>query len=100
MKTELHRSKLLKVLTSGKFVSVDFRKKNGDMRTITGRVGVGKHTNGKGMAFDPATRGLVVIWESTKSNRKDEKDKGYRMVKLVTVSKVRANKQTYTIVGY
>lgn len=100
MKTYLHRSKLLEVLTSGKFVSVDFRKANGTMRTITGRVGVRKHVNGKGMSYDPTTRGLVVIWEATKSNRKDENDKGYRMVKLISVSEVRANKKVYEVVGF
>ena len=99
MENYLPRSYLLSLLASGRFVSVDFRKKNGQFRTITGRVGVGKHTNGKGMSFDPTSRGLVVIWESTKSNRKDENDKGYRMVSISRVLKVRANKQSYVVVG-
>ena len=87
------------ILETGKFVSVDFIKKNEQARTITGRVGVAKHTNGKGMRFNPADKGMVVIWESTKSNRRNEKDKGYRLVTLNRIVGIRANKESFAIQG-
>ena len=90
--------RLAKVLQTGKFVGVTFRKKNGQMRNLTGRAGVGKHTNGKGMAYNPADKNMITIWESTRSNRKSEGDKGYRMVTLHRVIQIRANKLRYNIV--
>ena len=94
-KIALHKVPAL--MKTGLFVSVDFLKKNGDPRTITGRVGVAKHTKGVGMAYNPAERGMVVIYETTKSNRKNDKDKGYRMVTLSRVTGVRANGKSFVV---
>ena len=91
------RTTLLEMLKTGKFVSVDFRKKNEQMRTITGRVGVSKHTNGKGLSYDPAERGMIVIWEANKANRRDKKDKGYRMVTLDRITRICADKREFII---
>lgn len=85
------------LIKTGLFVSVDFYKKNGGRRTITGRVGVAKHTNGVGMAYNPAARGMVVIFETTKANRKNEKDKGYRMITLDNVIALRANGKSFVV---
>jgi len=92
------REKLPRLLQSGKFVSVKFRKKDGTIRNLTGRTGVAKHTTGEGLKFDPAKRGMFVIWETTEANRKDEKDKGYRMVTLDNVLEVRADNESFIVV--
>jgi len=86
------------ILKTGRFVSVDFVKKNHEKRRITGRVGVAKHTKGGKLAFSPDEKGMVLIWESTKRNRKDEKDKGYRLVTLNRVISVRANGEVYQVI--
>ena len=85
------------LLKTGLFISVDFIKKNGQRRTITGRVGVSKHTNGIGMSYDPAARGMVVIWEANKIHRRNKKDKGYRMVTLAKVTGVRAHGKSFFV---
>ena len=87
------------LLIGGKFVSIDFVKKNGQKRNIVGRVGVAKHTKGKGLAYDPGARGMVVIWETTMKNRRNEKDSGYRMVTLNNVYALRANGKSYVVRG-
>jgi hypothetical protein len=85
------------ILKSGKFVGVTFIKKDGTVRKLTGRAGVGKFTNGVGMSFNPEDKGLVVFWESTKSNRKNESDKGYRMIPLKRIIEVRANGNRFVL---
>ena len=87
------------LLRTGQFCSVTFRKKDGTLRRLNGRTGVAKHTTGQGLSFNPADRGMIVMWESNKANRKSEKDKGYRFVTLDAVTEVRANHQVYTVIG-
>ena len=93
--TELERDQFeltaIARLRNGKFVRVVFIKQNGQERTIVGRTGVNKHVNGRGLSYDPAERGMIVIWETTKKNRRDEKDKGYRMVKIRSLIEFQAD---------
>lgn len=81
----------------GDIFSVDFIKKDGSKRTVTGRLGVHKHTTGAGLKFSPLSRGMIPVWETTEKNRKDEKDKGYRMVTLSRVTGLRAEKKSYIV---
>jgi hypothetical protein len=93
------REMLPYLLRTGQFVGVTFKKKDGTFRKLAGRTGVSKHTTGQGLNFDPAAKGMIVMWERNKANRKGDKDKGYRFVKLDRVIEVRANHQVYTVVG-
>jgi hypothetical protein len=63
--------------TGGKFFHVKFRKKNGEVRNMTCRTGVSKHVRGGGLAFDPESRNLKVVFDTSK--------RAYRMINLSTL---------------
>jgi len=88
---------ILPLMSKGEFFTVDFIKKNGEFRSINGRLGVKKYTNGKGLKFSPVSRGMVPVWERTLKNRKDEKDSGYRMVVLSEVIEIRIDDKVYKV---
>jgi hypothetical protein len=66
--------------TNGRYFSVLFRKKNGDLRRLTGRLGVRKGTTGEGLKFSPREKRLRVVSETV---RAEEVDDG-RQVTVVT----------------
>ena len=94
----INLSDVASIIKSGKFVSVDFIKKDGTMRTLTGRAHVHNHVKGGTLAFNPSERGMVVMWESDTRNRKNENDSGYRMITLSRVLRIRANKKEYKVI--
>ena len=60
---------------TGHFFSAIFIKKtNGEVRHMTCRFGVKKYVNGKGLKFNPTSKGLMVVWDSVK--------KDYRMLNV------------------
>ena len=69
--------------TKGKFFSVEFIKKDGSLRRMTARLGVRKGITGKGLAFNPAERDLMVVWATDRKN--------YRMINLKTITLLKAN---------
>lgn len=71
----------------GKPFFVDFTKRDGSLRTIKGRLGLQRNLTGKGMSFNPATKGLMPVWSIG--------DQGYRMVNLNTVSSLQIGKKVY-----
>jgi len=79
--------------SKGKFINVKFVKKNGDLRTMTGRTGVykSKHAplTGDGLKYNPDDYGLVGIF--------DAQNKGYRMVNINTLQELTLEGQTYQI---
>jgi len=77
-----HITELIKG-TKGKFFSVEFVKKDGSTRKMTARLGVRKGINGKGLAFNPAEKDLMVVWATDKKN--------YRMINLKTITSVKVN---------
>lgn len=89
----LHRLKLSELLAAqaGKFVGIDFIKKNGFARSLNGRLGVHKHlAGGEATVGTPAQVYLTVF---------DVQRRGYRAVNLATVRRVRARNTTWEIVG-
>ena len=64
---------------SGRWFSAEtIKRTTGELRFFHSiRGGVSKHTNGTGLAFDPSSKGLLVVWEA--SNEAGGKD-AYRMV--------------------
>jgi hypothetical protein len=64
--------------TKGKLFVVEFTKKDGQLRRLVGRLGVERDLKGKGLAFDPASRGLLSVF--------DVQAMGYRFINLATVS--------------
>jgi len=83
-------------LVGGQFFTVTFEKKDGTTRTLNGRLGVSKYVSGKGLAFDPESRGMIVVFDPHAVGKKGKNDKGYRMVTLDRVKELKCGGQTYT----
>lgn len=75
----------------GRFVGVDFIKKDGTVRQLNGRLGVVKHLKGGTNTVESAATPYLVIY--------DVKTPGYRAVNLATVGRVRALNTRYTVLG-
>ena len=75
--------------SKGKFFSVAFTKKNGDLREMNCRKGVKKHLKGGELAFDPNSKGLVVVFDAQKQ--------AYRMININTLQSVTIDKATYSV---
>lgn len=75
--------------SKGKFFTVEFTKKNGDLRKMNCRKGVKKHLQGGSLAFDPNSKGLVVVFDAQK--------KAYRMININTLQSVTIDKATYSV---
>jgi len=75
--------------SKGKFFTVEFVKKNGDTRVMNCRKGVKKHLKGGELAFDPNSKGLVVVFDAQK--------KAYRMININTLQSVTIDKATYSV---
>lgn len=79
--------------SQGKFLNVQFIKKDGTARSLTGRMGVYKSPNapltGEGLKFNPDDYGLVTIF--------DTQAKGYRMVNINTLEQLTLEGETYTV---
>jgi hypothetical protein len=75
--------------SKGKFFSVAFVKKNGDLRNMNCRKGVTKHLNGGELAFNPNAKGLVVVFDAQK--------KAYRMININTLQSITIDKATYSV---
>jgi|SRR6185503_3405416 len=67
--------------TAGRFFACEFIKKDGSLRRMIARIGVRRHVTGEGLKFNPADRGLAVVW--------DAGVRGYRMVDLETLLSLR-----------
>jgi len=79
----------------GVFFSVEFIKRTtGELRKMVCRGGVKKYVNGKGMAYDPASKGLVGIWDSTVA----DPAKAYRMISAEGVKAVVAGGVRYEVI--
>ncbi len=89
----LSRVKIEDVLNRNghKFVSVQFRKKNGQWRTMNGRFKVTKHLRG-------GINKVVADWNAYKTIY-DVQAKGYRTINLDTVTTVRAGGVDYFVGG-
>lgn len=80
----------------GRFFFAKWVKKDGTVRQGGFRLGVSKHTNGKGLRYDPAKYDLQVVWEPAKCDiHKGGKDTGYRMIKVSNVLELRCGDMSY-----
>lgn len=75
--------------TNGKFFTVEFIKKDGSIRKLTGRLGVKKGVKGVGMAYDPLSKGLLPVYEMAND--------GFRMINLETILSLTIDGITYNI---
>lgn len=71
-----------------KIFTVEFIKRtDGTVRVLNGRLGVHKGLTGDGQRYDPASKGLLTVY--------DLKNEGYRMIPLESVQKIKANGKLY-----
>jgi hypothetical protein len=85
------REKLDKLLIDqkGKFFTVVFRKKDGSLRRMNGRLGVRKYLRGGVNKVSRYDTPYITIFECISL--------GYRTANLQTITKVMANNTIYTI---
>ena len=76
------------VIGTGRMASVDFVTKTGKLRTINGRTGVKKYTNGKGKNRNPRAKGQLIVWETLRPQ--DTNRDGVKRYRTITASNVRA----------
>lgn len=70
----------------GKIFSATFEKKDGTIRTINCRRDVKKGVTGKGLSFDPMSKGLLVVYDMHR--------KGFRMINLDKLIEAKVNGKT------
>ncbi len=75
--------------TKGKIFTAIFTKKSGEERKINCRLGVHKDLSGKGLNYDPDSKGLINVY--------DLKAQGYRMINIKTLKALAIDKQTYVV---
>ena len=75
--------------SNGEIFSVTFKKKDGTMRTLTGRLGVKEGLKGTGMAYEPGEYDMIPIYDMEKES--------YRMVNLTTVTRITTSGTEYTV---
>ena len=79
-------TQLLNSISSGQIFSVQFTKKDGTTRQMTCRTGVVKHVKGRGLSFDPISKGLVPVY--------DMKVQSYRFINYNTIDWIKINGTT------
>tara|TARA_R100001244_G_C5098462_1_gene118209 strand:+ start:251 stop:565 length:315 start_codon:yes stop_codon:yes gene_type:complete len=75
--------------TNGKFFSAVFRKKDGEIRSMTCRLKVKKHVKGIGRTFKPQNRGLIGVF--------DIHVDGHRFINLMTLKRLKIKGVKYLI---
>ena len=78
--------------TNGKWFTVSFIKKNGDLRHMTCRTGVHKYVTGTGMAYNPKEHDLQVVWE--RAADKDGKE-AYRMIHVPSILSFKCGEEVW-----
>ena len=73
--------------SAGRFVTVTFEKKNGELRALTGRLGVTKHLKGGTSTLNPDA--YITIY--------DVVNKGYRAINRATIRSVTINHITASL---
>jgi hypothetical protein len=91
--TRVHRAQLkdLLVRQSGRFVGIEFTKKDGSVRSLNGRLGVVKHLRGPSGSTDRLDLPYITVYDVTA--------RGYPSVNMATVSKVRAVNTDFAIIS-
>ena len=86
---ELAPLTLLDIVNTNKIFFVEFRKKDGTLRRMTARKGVGKGVNGKGMSYRPLQKGFMTVYDMDKNE--------FRLVNLTNLVRFSANGVKYKV---
>jgi len=78
--------------SNGRLFTVEFIKRNGELRKMRARLHAPKSFKfkGTGMRYDPLARGLLPVWDVDK--------KAFRMVNLATIERLRVGGNNYEFV--
>ena len=87
--TQEQAAKLIRA-TEGRIFAVTFEKKDGSIRDMVCRFGVTKHLKGGELAFSPAEYDMVPVFDVQK--------KGYRMINLDSIKRVKVDGDEYEVV--
>ena len=80
----------LKNITNGKIFTVTFVKRtNGEIRRLNCRKGVRKYANGQGLRFNPASKGLLGVF--------DMKVHDYRFIALESILSLSMQGQRFVV---
>ncbi len=82
--------------TKGHIFTVVFIKKDGTPRQMTCRLDVKKGVTGKGLKFDPLSKGLLPVFEMLQIDH-SENDKHFRMINLKTLREITIEKEHYKV---
>lgn len=85
-KTELDT---FKKLVGSNIFSVEFVKKNGDLRKMVCRLGVKKHLQGGELKYDPSSLGYITVF--------DMQVQEYRTINVNTLKTLTFNGVTYEL---
>jgi len=66
--------------SNGKIFSVEFVKKDGELRKMNARISVKKGVNVKGLKYDPFERGYLVVFDMGKDS--------FRTINLNTIQNI------------
>jgi len=86
----------------GRFFRISFVKRTtGEPRTIVGRMGVVKHLAGGGPAYDFKDKGLLPVWITDKSRRKDDvgSKTGYRAIPIEGITELQSHGRRWVVNG-
>jgi hypothetical protein len=72
----------------GKFFTIAFYKKSGDIRELTGRFGVTKGLNGKGLKYDAKAVGNMIVYDMI--------NRGYRTINRKHVIAIQSRGKIYS----
>ena len=77
--------------TNGQFFNVEFKKRTtGELRNMTARVGVSKYITGEGLKYNAKEKDLLPVYDMIA--------KGYRMVSIDGITRLRTNGETYIVI--
>jgi hypothetical protein len=89
---KITKEQAIKVINSLKndIFTVEFVKKNGDLRSMNCRLGVTKHLKGGEQAYEPSDYDLVCVF--------DMKKQAYRSINLNTLKTIKIKGEQYAVV--
>ena len=79
----LTEEKFRKIVGS-KFFTVKFKKKDGTIRKLNGKLGVTKHLKGGVKKYDASSLGYITVYDNV--------NKGYRTINLNTLQELKCGK--------
>lgn len=82
-----------------KIITVTFTKRTtGEVRVLTGRLGVSQYVTGEGLRFVPSDKNLFTIFDMALAAKlpKERRKEAYRCIPMDTVINIKAQGITYS----